>query len=49
MEYLVTMTTRVPDGTTAAALVTALTPHPSDPGAPGRRPAWAAPTGADHG
>lgn len=46
MEYLVTMTTHVPDGTPAEALplypylrlqTTALTPHPSDPAAPGSR------------
>jgi muconolactone delta-isomerase len=29
--------------------VTPLTPHPSDPAAPGSRPAWASLTGADHG
>jgi len=101
MEYLVTMTTHVPDGTTAEAVsdvraresahtrelaaqgyvlrlwrpplapggademaaileslpqrkylttrTTALTPHPSDPGAPGSRARRTAPTGADHG
>ena len=32
-----------------ATQVTRLTPHPSDPGAPGSRSRWAAPAGADHG
>lgn len=33
MEFLVTMTTHVPDGTTPADEVNPLTSHPNDPGA----------------